>query len=128
MTSIASVTLEVADTAAAAAFYDAFGVGDRIKVRASDAETSGFRGFALSVTVAQPSVVNGFFDAAVGAGATVLKPAAKSFWGYGGILQAPDGTVWKIATSNKKDTGPDTRVIDDLVLLIGATDVAESKK
>ncbi|MGW0122106.1 glyoxalase, partial [Streptomyces sp. NPDC003327] len=31
-------------------------------------------------------------------------------------------------TSNKKDTGPDTRVIDDLVLLIGATDVAESKK
>ena len=37
---------------------------------------------------------------------TPLKSAAKSFWGYGGVVRAPDGTIWKVATSAKKDTGP----------------------
>ena len=49
-------------------------------------------------------------------------------WGFGGIVQAPDGTIWKIATSKKKDTGPATREIDKLVLLLGAEDVAASKR
>lgn len=39
------------------------------------------------------------------AGATALKPAAKSLWGYGGVVQAPDGTIWTVASSSKKDTG-----------------------
>ena len=30
----------------------------------------------------------------------------------GGVVQAPDGTIWKVATSAKKDTGPDTRQVD----------------
>lgn len=129
MTSIESVTLEVSDVEAAKRFYtDAFGLGDQIRLRASEAPTTGFRGFTLSLTVSQPATVRAFISAAVDAGATVLKPAAKSFWGWGGVVQAPDGTIWKVATSEKKDTGPDTRQIDELVLLLGVADVAETKR
>ncbi|MEU9862848.1 glyoxalase [Streptomyces sp. NPDC047971] len=127
-TSIDSLTLEVTDIAAAERFYAAFGLGDRVRLRASEAPTSGFRGFSLSLTVSRPADVRGFVDAALEAGATALKPVSKSFWGYGGVVQAPDGTIWKIATSEKKDTGPATGEIDEMVLLIGAADVAESKQ
>lgn len=30
-----------------------------------------------------------------------LKPAKKGFWGYGAVVQAPEGTIWKVATSSK---------------------------
>jgi uncharacterized glyoxalase superfamily protein PhnB len=129
MTSIESVTLEVADPAAAEIFYKAaFGLGNEVRLRASDAPTTGFRGFTLSLIVAQPATASGFLDAALEAGATSLKPATKSFWGFGGVVQAPDGTIWKVATSAKKDTGPDTRQIDEIVLLLGVADVAETKR
>jgi len=78
--------------------------------------------------VSQPATVNGFIDAALKAGATSLKPVTKSLWGYGGVVQAPDGTIWKVATSAKKDTGPATRDIDEIVLLLGAEDVKASKQ
>ncbi|GAA1251848.1 hypothetical protein GCM10009665_48170 [Kitasatospora nipponensis] len=128
MTSTGSLTLEVADLAAADSFYSAFGLGDRVALRASQEPTTGFRGFAVSLTVSQPAVVNGFIGAALDAGATALKPTAKSFWGYGGVVQAPDGTIWKVATSQKKDTGPAPLQIDDLVLLLGSSDVTASKR
>jgi predicted lactoylglutathione lyase len=128
MTSIDTITLEVADPAAAERFYTAaFGLDTQLRLRASQEPTTGFRGFTLSLTVSQPADVNVLIDAALEAGATVLKPAAKSLWGYGGVVQAPDGTIWKVATSTKKDTGPATRQIDDIVLLLGVTDVAASK-
>lgn len=128
MTSIESLTLEVADPTAANRFYTAFGLGTQVRLRASEAPTTGFRGFALSLTVSQPATVNGLIGAALDAGATPLKPAAKSFWGYGGVVQAPDGTIWKVATSAKKDTGPATLQIDQIVLLLGASDVAATKR
>ncbi|WP_328461057.1 glyoxalase [Streptomyces sp. NBC_00448] len=129
MTSIESVIIEAEDPAAAENFYaTAFGLGDRIRVRAAEAPTTGFRGFTLSLTVARPATVDGFVDAAVGAGATAVKPAAKSFWGYGGVVQAPDGTLWKIATSEKKDKGPATRDVDQVVLLLGVEDVKATKE
>ncbi|MFF5962622.1 glyoxalase [Streptomyces collinus] len=129
MTSIASVTLEVADPAAAERFYAAaFGLGDRLRLRASEAPTSGFRGFTLSLVVAQPADVDALLDAAVQAGATTLKPAAKSLWGYGGVVQAPDGTIWQLASSSKKNTGPATRQVDEFVLLLGVEDVKASKQ
>ncbi|WP_042377035.1 VOC family protein [Streptacidiphilus melanogenes] len=130
MTSIESVTLDVADLSAAERFYTAaFGLGDdRLRLRASEAATSGFRGFTLSLVVAQPADVRALFDAAVAAGATPLKPVAKSMWGYGGVVQAPDGAIWKIATSTKKDTGPATRRIDSIVLLLGVADIGASKR
>ena len=128
MTSIESLTLEVADPTAADRFYTALGPGTQLRLRAAEAPTTGFRGYALSLTVSQPSTVNGLIDAALEAGATALKPAAKSFWGYGGVVQAPDGAIWKVATSAKKDTRPATLKIDQVVLLLGASDVAASRR
>ncbi|MEY7979635.1 glyoxalase [Streptomyces pilosus] len=130
MNSIDSVTLEVADPDAAARFYaDAFALDPaRVRVRGSDAPSTGFRGFTLSLVVSQPGDVDALQAAALDAGATSLKPAAKSLWGYGGVVQAPDGTVWQLATSSKKDTGPATRDIDEIVLLLGVEDVRASKQ
>ncbi len=129
MATIESVTLHVTDPAAASRFYTtAFGLGTQIRLRASEGPTTGFRGFTLSITASQPATVNGLIGAALGAGASALKPAAKSFWGYGGVLRAPDGAIWKVATSAKKDTGPATRQIDQIVLLLGVADVAASKR
>ncbi|MQA00707.1 MAG: glyoxalase [Dehalococcoidia bacterium] len=129
MAGIESVTLEVADPTAANAFYvAAFGLGDRVKVRASEAPTTGFRGFTLSLVVSQPSTVDSFISTALDSGATSPKPAKKSLWGYGGSVQAPDGTIWTVATSSKKDTGPATREVDDVVLLLGVDDVKASKR
>ncbi|MFJ3088436.1 glyoxalase [Streptomyces sp. NPDC086838] len=128
-TSLSSVTLAVADTEAARRFYNAFGVDTYVGLRASEEPPgTGFRGFTLALTVSGPATVDGFVARAVDAGATVLKPAAKSLWGYGGVVQAPDGTIWKIATSAKKDTGPATREIDEVVLLIGVQDVKATKQ
>jgi predicted lactoylglutathione lyase len=129
MTSIAAVTLEVTDTAAADRFYtNAFGLDTQIRLRASEAPTTGFRGYTMALTVSQPSTVDTLVNAALAEGATSLKPVAKSFWGYGGVVQAPDGTIWKVATSAKKDTGPATRQIDEIVLLLGVADVVASKR
>jgi len=128
MTTISYLVLEVADIPAASRFYsDAFGELP-LRFRESDAPTSGFRGFTLSVTVAQPSTVHMLFDSAVAAGATVVKPVAKSLWGHGGSFRAPDGAVWQVATSAKKDSGPATREVESVVLLIGADDVSASKR
>ncbi|MFI7007661.1 glyoxalase [Streptomyces sp. NPDC050145] len=129
MNSLASLTIEATDPASAATFLtSAFGLDpEQIRVRAAEAPSEGFRGFTLSLTVAQPADVDRLVDAALAAGATVLKPAAKSFWGYGGVVQAPDGTIWKLASSAKKNTGPATGVIDDVVLLLGVEDVKASK-
>jgi catechol 2,3-dioxygenase-like lactoylglutathione lyase family enzyme len=129
VTAIESVTLEVPDLATAGAFYQAaFGLGDQLALRASDAPTTGFRGFTLSLVVSQPATVDQFIGTALDAGATPLKPVKKSFWGYGGVVRAPDGAIWKIATSSKKDTGPVTREVDEIVLLLGVADVAASKR
>jgi hypothetical protein len=127
--SLESVTLDVPDPAAATAFYTAaFDLGTQVGLRASEAATTGFRGFALSLVVSQPATVDGLIGAALDAGATPLKPAKMGFWGYGGTITSPDGTIWKIATSSKKNSGPATRQIDDIVLLLGVADVAASKR
>ncbi|MFD4575361.1 glyoxalase [Streptomyces sp. NPDC058417] len=128
MTSLATVTVEAADVTAAQPFYAALGLDHVVRLRASDAPTSGFRGFALALTVARPATVDAFLDAAVAAGGTAVKPGARSFWGYGGVVRSPDGTLCKVATSAKRDSGPATREIDAVVLLLGATDVAETKR
>jgi catechol 2,3-dioxygenase-like lactoylglutathione lyase family enzyme len=129
MTSIESIALETPDPAAADAFYTAaFGLGARVGARASEADTTGFRGFTLSITVPQPATADLFLNAAIDGGATPLKPAAKTFWGYGGVVRAPDGAIWKVATSEKKDTGPASREIDQFVLLLGVADMAASKR
>ena len=128
MTSISSITLEVPDPEAADAFYsDAFGLHDQLSLRASQAPTSGFRGFTLSLVVSNPSTVDALVGGALDAGATTIKAVAKSLWGYGGVVQAPDGTIWKVATSSKKNRGPVTGKIDEIVLLVGSADIVASR-
>jgi hypothetical protein len=122
------VTVEADDATTSEDFYAAaFGLGSRVRVRASKEPTSGFRGFTLSLGVSQPGTVNGLMGEALDAGATSLKPAPKSLWGYGGVVQAPDGTIWTLA-SPKKDTGPATGQIEDFVVQLGVADVAASKR
>ena len=129
MTAIESVALEAREPTAAEEFYaTAFGLDGRLLVRAADAPTSGFRGYMLSLVVAQPNIVDTLIDSATNVGATTLKAAQKSFWGYGGVVQAPDGAIWKIASSAKKNSGPATRKIDDFVLLLGVADVKAAKQ
>ena len=129
MAAIEAITLEVPDAEAAATFYKtAVGLGDLVRVRAGEAPTDGFRGFTVSLVVSQPSTVDSLLESALAAGATALKPPTKNFWGFGGVVQAPDGAIWKLATSAKKDTRPATREVDDVVLLLGVADVKASKR
>ena len=129
MTTIESVILDVPDPSAAESFYRAaFGLDTRLGVRASEPPTTGFRGFTLSLVVGQPSTVDSYVASALDSGATVLKPVAKSFWGYGGVVQAPDGAIFKVATSAKKDTGPAVPDVERFVLLLGVQDVKATKR
>ena len=97
---IRSITLEVTDPAAANAFYtDAFGLDAQLGFRAVEAPPAGFPGFTLSLAVSGPGTVDHLIDRALDRGATPLKPAKKGLWGYGGVVQAPDGTIWKLATA-----------------------------
>jgi predicted lactoylglutathione lyase len=127
-TTIDSVVLEVTDVAAAEAFYASLGVADRVRVRSTEAPTRGFRGYALSLVVSQPGTVDAFVRTALDGGATALKPPARSFWGYGGVVRAPDGAIWQVATSAKKDTAPVALEYDDLVLLLGVANVKATKQ
>ncbi|WP_306369458.1 glyoxalase [Nocardiopsis sp. CC223A] len=129
MTNIASITLDATDTEAADRFYaTAFDLGDLVRTRTAAEAATGFRGFTLSLITSQPADVDVLVESALAAGATTVKPVAKSMWGYGGIVQAPDGAVWQLATSTKKNTGPATGKVDEVVLLLGVEDVAATKK
>ena len=129
MTGIAALIIETEDATAAEAFYkEAFDLGDTVRVRESHEPTTGFRGFTVSLVVSQPSTVDALVRSALDAGATEVKPVKKSFWGYGGVVQAPDGTLWKVASSAKKDTGPATREVDEVVLLLGVQDLKATKE
>jgi hypothetical protein len=126
---IASLTLEVSDPAASQSFYEtALGVDSQVRARTGDTPATGFRGFTISLVVGQPSTVNSLLETACAGGAKTVKPAEKGLWGYGAVLQDADGVIWKLATSAKKDKGPATRKIDDMVLLIGAADMRASKR
>ncbi|MFI0813710.1 glyoxalase [Streptomyces echinatus] len=130
MNPIDAVTLEVADLAAATRFYSTVLGPDspHLRLRATEAATTGFRGFTLSLVVSQPGNADALIKTALDAGATLLKPATKTLWGYGGVLQAPDGTIIKIATSAKKNTTPVTPDFDEFVLLLGVQDVKATKQ
>ena len=126
---IASLTLDVSDPAASQSFYETgLGVDSQVRARTADTPATGFRGFTISLVVGQPSTVDSLLQTALVGGAKTLKPAEKGLWGYGAVVQDADGVIWKLATSAKKDKGPATRKIDDVVLLIGASDMGASKR
>lgn len=62
------------------------------------AEGSGFRGFTLAHNVASSAEVDRVLQEAVHAGATLVKPGQKVFWGgYSGYFADPDGFLWEVA-------------------------------
>lgn len=84
----------------------------------------------VTLEVPDATSAHDFYAAAfeLDAGVEAIKPVQKSMWGYGGVVEAPDGALWKVATSAKNNTGPATRHIDQIVLLLGAEDVIASKR
>jgi len=59
---------------------------------------SGFPGFTLAHNVDSPEQVDRTLAEAVAAGALLVKPGQKVFWGgYSGYFQDPDGFYWEVA-------------------------------
>ena len=88
----------------AIAFFNAgtvvFGLFQR-EALAEDAQVSpvgsGFAGFTLAQNVESADAVDRLLQEAVAAGATLVRPAAKVFWGgYRGYFADPDGFLWEV--------------------------------
>jgi predicted lactoylglutathione lyase len=120
---VSFVTLGVADIAASRTFYerlgfkasvasqesvtffDAGGIVLALFGRAALAKDSqmadskpGFSGIALAHNVASEIEVDSVLAEATGAGARLLKPGQKAFWGgYSGYFSDPDGHIWEVA-------------------------------
>jgi catechol 2,3-dioxygenase-like lactoylglutathione lyase family enzyme len=61
-------------------------------------ERTAFGGFTLAHNVKSKELVDKIIDQALGSGATLLKPAADTFWGgYSGYFSDPDGYPWEVA-------------------------------
>ena len=94
MAAIETVTLEVPDPTAA----DAFELGPRIGVRASAVETTGFRGFTMSLVVSQPSTVDSLIGTALDTGSHRIV-----IGGDAGPFTDPDGFVWEPDLASRPD-------------------------
>ncbi|KAA3645519.1 MAG: VOC family protein [Chloroflexi bacterium] len=71
------------------------------------AEGSGFNNFALAHNVASEAEVDATLEQAVAAGATLVKPGQKVFWGgYSGYFKDPDGHLWEVAHNPFTWIGP----------------------
>ena len=130
---ISMITLGVNDLRVAARFYEkglgfprmasppevAFftlngtwlGLYDRRKL-AEDAAVSpdgqGFEGFTLSHNVSSEAEVDKVMHQALAAGASLVKPAEKVFWGgYSGYFKDMDGHLWEIAFNPHFWVGPE---------------------
>ena len=85
------------------AFYQAGSVAFALFQRdalAEDANVasagSGFAGFTLAHNVESEAAVQALLDEAVAAGATLVRPADKVFWGgFRGYFADPDGFLWE---------------------------------
>ena len=61
-------------------------------------EGTGFQGFTLAHNVDSPDEVDRTLAEAVAAGAELVKPGQKVFWGgYSGYFKDPDGFYWEVA-------------------------------
>ncbi|MDQ1683360.1 MAG: uncharacterized protein QOC82_97 [Frankiaceae bacterium] len=118
------VTLGVADVARSTAFYTALGwtpsAGSQPEITfiqlgpmvlglfghddlADDARLPRspqppFRGTSLAINLESEAAVDAAMETARAAGATIVKPAEKVFWGgYSGYVADPDGHLWELA-------------------------------
>lgn len=70
-------------------------------------EGSGFRGFTLAHNVTSEAEVDKTIKQALSAGATLVKPGQKVFWGgYSGYFKDPDGYLWEVAHNPLFWVGP----------------------
>ena len=54
--------------------------------------------FTIGHNVRSPEEVDAVMQQAARAGATIVKPAAKTFWGgYAGYFEDPEGHLWEVA-------------------------------
>lgn len=68
----------------------------------------GFRGVALAHNVHAAAEVDAVLAQAVAAGATLVKPGQKVFWGgYAGYFADPDGHLWEVAWNPLFWVGPE---------------------
>jgi len=68
---------------------------------------SGFAGFTLAHNLASEAEVDALMAQAVAAGARLVKPAQKVFWGgYSGYFADPDGYLWEVAHNPLFWVGP----------------------
>ena len=134
---ISLITLGVADVAKATSFYERLGFV-RSK-RASQESVSFFQagpvvlalwgrdaqrddaqaaelwtgngGIAVAQNLTSGAEVDAMMARAEAAGARILKPAAKTFWGgYDGYFADPDGHVWEVAFNPFWELDEDGRV------------------
>ncbi|MDX1335867.1 MAG: VOC family protein [Gammaproteobacteria bacterium] len=74
------------------------------------AEGSGFRGVTLAHNVSSEDEVDTVLAQAVTAGATLVKPGQKVFWGgYSGYFSDPDGHLWEVAYNPYFWVGPEDK-------------------
>lgn len=70
-------------------------------------EGSGFSGFSIAHNVVSEAEVDAVLDQAASAGATLIKPAQKVFWGgYSGYFADPDGYLSEVAHNPLFWVGP----------------------
>jgi uncharacterized protein len=70
-------------------------------------EGSGFSGIAIAHNVDSESAVDEVLAQAVSAGAKLVKPGQKVFWGgYSGYFADPDGYLWEVAHNPLFWVGP----------------------
>lgn len=111
-------TASPASKADSVAFFDAGGVvlsvfgREALAGDASIANAKGeFSGVALAHNVNSEAEVDGVLDEAVAAGAKLVKPGQKTFWGgYAGYFADPDGHLWEIAYNPFMPLDADGRV------------------
>lgn len=73
-------------------------------------EGSGFPGFTLSHNVVSEADVDQVIEKAVLAGAAIVKPPQKVFWGgYHGYFKDPDGYLWEVAYNPHFWVGPEDK-------------------
>ena len=134
---ISLITLGVADVAKATAFYERLGfvrskrasqesvsffqAGQVVlalwgrDAQREDAEAAelwtGNGGMVVAQNLASESEVDAMMVHAEAAGARILKPAGKTFWGgYDGYFADPDGHVWEVAFNPFWELDEDGRV------------------
>jgi uncharacterized protein len=71
------------------------------------ADGTGFAGIAIAHNVDSPEAVDKVLEQAVSAGAKLVKPGQKVFWGgYSGYFADPDGYLWEVAHNPLFWVGP----------------------